>query len=384
MRNIALSVRAPLSAMMIIFIASIFINTAAEAHEQRPAIVTAEISPAGEIEIRLAMNIEALIAGIDPEHSNTDDSDKEPMYERLRVTTQDGLKNAFMPMADDLATGLRVMFDGEMSQLKFERLDVPPIGDTAIARVSTVILSTTIPPEAKIMNWSGDPRLGDNVIRVARTGETTPYFSAFLSTGEISPPISLAGVVKQNAWAGFLKYISIGFDHILPKGLDHILFIVSLFLLSPYIKPLLWQVTSFTLAHSVTLGLGIYGLVSVPASIVEPLIAASIVFVAIENLFTNRLHRWRPAIIFGFGLLHGLGFAGVLTEVGLPPSQFASALIGFNIGVELGQLAVLAVCFICIGLQFRNRQWYRQAVTIPASLAVACVATYWFIERISL
>ena len=108
---------------------------------------------------------------------------------------------------------------------------------------------------------------------------------------------------------------------------------------------------------------------------------ASIVFVAVENLFTDRLHRWRPFVIFAFGLLHGLGFAGVLAEIGLPKAHFVSALVGFNIGVELGQLAVIAACFLAVGLWFRHRQWYRQAITMPASIAVACIAVIWVVER---
>jgi hypothetical protein len=131
------------------------------------------------------------------------------------------------------------------------------------------------------------------------------------------------------------------------------------------------------------LALGIYGVVSVPAAIVEPLIAASIIFVAVENLFTDRLHRWRPVAVFGFGLLHGLGFAGVLSDVGLPRAQFVTGLIGFNVGVELGQLAVIAACFLGVGLWFRHRHWYRRAVAMPASLAVAVVAAYWFVERVA-
>jgi hypothetical protein len=133
----------------------------------------------------------------------------------------------------------------------------------------------------------------------------------------------------------------------------------------------------------VTLALGIYGVVRISPAIVEPLIAASIVFVAVENLFTDRLQRWRPAVVFGFGLLHGLGFAGVLKEIGLPSSQFVTALIGFNLGVELGQLTVIAACFLGVGFWFRHRHWYRWAITMPASAVVAIVATVWFFQRIT-
>ena len=134
-----------------------------------------------------------------------------------------------------------------------------------------------------------------------------------------------------------------GFDHILPKGLDHILFVLGLYFLSVRFGVLLWQISAFTRWPTRShWRWGPWGYVTVPATIVEPLIAASIVFVAVENIASPKLHAWRPAVVFGFGLLHGLGFASVLGELGLPQGQFIPALIGFNIGVELGQLTVIA------------------------------------------
>ncbi len=114
---------------------------------------------------------------------------------------------------------------------------------------------------------------------------------------------------------------------------------------------------------------------------VEPLIAASICYVAIENVFTNHLNPWRPAIVFGFGLLHGLGFASVLEEFGLPETHFIPALLGFNVGVELGQITVIAIAFLAVGFWFRNKPWYRSVITIPASLVIAGIGAYWVLER---
>jgi hypothetical protein len=116
---------------------------------------------------------------------------------------------------------------------------------------------------------------------------------------------------------------------------------VGLFLLSLRWRPLLLQISAFTLAHSITLGLTMYGVVSLPARLVEPLIAASIVYVAVENLVTSELKPWRIALVFSFGLLHGMGFAGVLRDVGLPRPQFLTALLAFNAGVEAGQPTVI-------------------------------------------
>ena len=171
---------------------------------------------------------------------------------------------------------------------------------------------------------------------------------------------------------------------------------LGLFLLSTQLGPLLWQVSAFTLAHTVTLALGAMGLVTISGSIVEPLIAASIVYVAFENILARGLTRWRPFVVFGFGLLHGLGFASVLGEFGLPEAQFIPALIGFNVGVEVGQLTVIALaattlwfgCFTASRARFTGadalvakypvmfRAW-----SVTGSLIIGGIAIYWVIER---
>jgi hypothetical protein len=138
-----------------------------------------------------------------------------------------------------------------------------------------------------------------------------------------------------------------------------------------------------TVAHTLTLGLSIYGLVSLPPFIVEPLIALSIVFVAVENILTPELRPSRIALVFAFGLLHGLGFAGVLSQLGLPRSEFLTALLSFNFGVEGGQLAVIGLATLLLGLPFRHRDWYRQRVVVPASCLIAAVGLYWSVQRVS-
>ena len=177
------------------------------------------------------------------------------------------------------------------------------------------------------------------------------------------------------------EYVALGYTHILPKGLDHILFVIGLFLLSARARPVLAQVTTFTIAHSVTLGLSLYGIVSLPSRVVEPLIALSIAYVAIENLRTRTLTAARIALVFLFGLLHGMGFAGVLTNLELPRADFAVALFGFKIGVELGQVSVIAGVALLLGW-WRGRAWYYSRVVVPASLAIAVVGAYWTVVRL--
>ncbi len=180
----------------------------------------------------------------------------------------------------------------------------------------------------------------------------------------------------------FLRFLHLGFTHILPHGLDHILFVLGLFLFSTRMRPLLIQVTAFTVAHSITLGLALLGAISLPARIVEPLIALSIAVVAVENIFLrNRLppHRW--LVVFLFGLVHGMGFAGVLSEFGFPENRFWTTVLSFNLGVELGQLAVIGLAFAATFWAFK-KPWYEKRIVYPISGAIALVGLYWAVERL--
>jgi hypothetical protein len=177
-------------------------------------------------------------------------------------------------------------------------------------------------------------------------------------------------------------YLRLGYTHILPLGLDHILFVLSLFLLSPRLKPVLWQATAFTVAHSVTLGLAMYHIITPPTQIVEPLIAMSIVYVALENVFSPRLKASRVGVVFLFGLVHGLGFAGALGQLGLPPSSYLLSLVMFNLGVELGQLTIILAAWFLVGKWFGTKPYYRRRIVLPLSLIIAGVAMFWTIQRI--
>ncbi len=178
-----------------------------------------------------------------------------------------------------------------------------------------------------------------------------------------------------------LLFVKAGIEHIIPKGLDHILFVLGLFFSSLILGSLLWQVTAFTLAHTITLALAALGFMQAPSDLVEPLIALSIVWIAVENCIFKQTNKWRPFIVFGFGLLHGLGFASVLNEYGLPKGNLIPSLLSFNIGVEIGQIFVLLTAAVLVWI-VRKKSWYRTRVQIPASLMIALVGLFWFVERI--
>jgi hydrogenase/urease accessory protein HupE len=188
-------------------------------------------------------------------------------------------------------------------------------------------------------------------------------------------------VTTKEAPASFWLWLRYGFEHILPKGVDHILFILGLFMLVPKWKPLLAQSAAFTVAHSITLAMVVLGVFAAPSQVVEPLIALSIAYVGIENLFLKELKPWRLALVFGLGLLHGMGFAGVMQELPVPQDQILAPLVGFNLGVEVGQVAVLAGAFaLSFWMLGKEKLW--KWTRLAGSAAIASVGLYWTVTRL--
>ena len=234
--------------------------------------------------------------------------------------------------------------------------------------------------------WISNPNGKERLLRVARNDgrrevALTLLFLLFLTLPAAAHVID-ADLSKLSRTEIFWTYIQLGFTHIIPLGFDHILFIVSLYILEPRLKPVLWQATAFTVAHSITLGLAMYGIIKPQGSVVEPIIALSILFVAIENIITTKLSPWRLAIVFGFGLIHGMGFASALTGLGLPRKDYFGSLISFNVGVELGQITIIMLCWAAVGRWAASRSWYRARVVIPVSVVIGLIAAYWTVDRL--
>lgn len=354
---------------------------AGNAHEIRPAVVDMTFTENGDARFEITLNLEALIAGIEPQHSDTEESSSAAQYNALRRLPPAGLEREFDRFRSRFLDGVVVRDrDGTRLDTEVRSVTIDEVGDTDLARYSKVTLAARTPPGTGSIVWSWDRRFGPNILRVVEPG-TDDGYSVYLAGGDATEAIPVRGGKQQSAWEVFRNYVTIGFTHIVPKGLDHILFVVGLFLLSAKPGPLLIQVTSFTLAHSVTLALGVLGVITLSPAVVEPLIAASIVYVAVENIVSDKLQRWRPVVVFAFGLLHGLGFAGVLSGIGIAETRFVTALAAFNVGVELGQIAVIIGCFVLVGFWFRGKAWYRTLITIPASLVIAVIGAYWFVQR---
>lgn len=336
---------------------------AAYAHEIGTTRVTAKFPGDGTYEIEIAADASSLAEKFGPVASDV---------------TAGQLSTLLPSLEERFRKRVVLAFDGVEARPAVHFAVTPAI-DATSAILATIHLRGRVPADAKQFTWRyGWTFATYSFTRVQGAGSQTEW----LEGNAVSKPYSLSetpggGSRMETAW----RYASLGFTHILPFGLDHLLFILGLYLLNSRLSAVLWQASAFTLAHSLTLGLSLYGLVHVSPSIVEPLIALSIAYIAVENILRTELKRWRVVLIFAFGLLHGLGFAGVLSEIGMPAGDFAIALVTFNLGVEAGQFAVILTAFLLVGWRFADRAWYRARIAVPASAAIACMAVYWTLER---
>lgn len=353
------------------------------AHEVNPAIADVTVTPE-QVEIVATVPAEAWLAGVDLSSvTDTNASPRAEDYDKLRALPPDEVEALVRAEWDSLASGFRIAAGEAALAPVLVEIVVGEAEDDSLPRLTRLTVTAALPPDGTAVTVGWAPRFGPLILRqhgaVLAEGEE-PY-SAFLDGGAVSASMPRTGAAQETALASFANYVWTGFLHILPKGLDHILFVLGLFFFSLKLRPLLYQVTAFTAAHTLTLALATLGIVSVPASIVEPLIALSIAYVAVENIFHRRISRLRVAVVFGFGLLHGLGFASVLGDIGLSPGHFLASLIAFNIGVELGQLTIILVAFLSVGVWFGQKPWYRARIAVPASAGIAVMGVWWFVER---
>ena len=353
----------------------------------KPALVEVTAKAGGEISIEVRTSIEAMLTGINAQYKNTQDAPQAEAYDALRVLQAAELQAAFAPFKAELLKQVWLKADDQPVALSIKQVDIPEPGYTKVPRASVIVLEGQVATDTQNLQWYYPSAFGDNAVRVRQVNEAKEQWHwsdwQWIRKDEPSEPFSLTEVFRQPSMLGtVISYIEIGFTHILPKGLDHILFILGIFLFSARLKPLFWQVTMFTIAHTITLGLSMNGIISLPANIVEPLIALSIAYIGVENVFARNLHNSRLLLVFAFGLLHGLGFASVLTDFGMPDEAFAIALISFNIGVELGQLAIILAAYFLLSKWFGQRDWYRTVVIVPGSLLISAIGLYWFVERL--
>ncbi len=350
------------------------------AHDFGYTDVVILLRPDRVVQTELTVDVDAIALGRDP---SADSSDALAV---LAAMEPDERQEALARAETYLKRHVRLRFDGEPTNFSVafpkpldSPIDLEPLLPSYFG--TTARLESSLPDEAKSLTFFASASLRG--IRLTIRDLRTPQeFRVVLAPGEESAPWPIDSAEPPNASrrAAVGHYLKLGFLHILPLGLDHVLFVVLLFLPTTRLSPLLWQVTAFTIAHSVSLALSIFDLISLPSRAVEPLIAVSIAWLALENLRHKEPARSRTALIFCFGLLHGLGFAGVLRELGLPEGQRLLALIAFNVGVEGGQIAVIAAAAVSIGL-LRGYRWYRGWIVVPASAAIGALGLFWAVQR---
>ena len=370
------------------------ISMSAIAHEIRPAVADLSMTSAppsaddqalpSRLSIMIDLNAELFLAGLDASLvRDTDDAPQGKDYDALRALTADQLAQKFTDQWADFEKALTGLANDRQLSFQLDAIEVEDNPAMALPRSSKIQISAPLEPNDASVRFGWSAALGPLVLRQqSQTEKPENLYTAYLEPGAISAPIKRQGVTAQPVLTIMLDYAKIGFVHIVPKGLDHILFVLGLFFYAARWRPLLGQVTLFTLAHTTTLMLASTGHIVVSPNIVEPLIAASIIYVAFENLRSERLHAGRLVVIFAFGLLHGLGFASVLGDIGLADGQFMISLISFNIGVELGQIAVLVPAFLLFGVAAGNALWYRRLIAIPASYLIGAIGMWMLITRV--
>ena len=357
----------------------IFFASQVSSHELSPNIINLQIDKK-RISIELTINLEAYLAGVDFSIlDNTNDHDNETYYKTLRKLNNSELTKIFLKNWDKFVSLFSIVSeDGtKLNNFNFSKIDTEDIDNTEVSRLSNIYFFVEN-QGMKPVTFQASRILGEIIFR--QTGVENGV-TQFLLSGEKSKVIS-AKTGKPLDWIDtFLDYIPVGFSHILPKGLDHILFVLGLLFLTPKVYPLLIQVSIFTLAHTITLAISSLKIIDISSAIIEPLIAASIIYVAIENFFNSSLTKYRSIIIFFFGLLHGLGFASVLSSFGLPGTNFIWALVGFNVGVEIGQLTIILAFYTIFIYWIKTKNYYRKYISIPGSLIIALFGTFWLLER---
>ena len=371
------------------------------AHEIRPAVADLSIKSTtthdrtlDRLVIIIDFNVEMFLADLDASVvSNTDDAQQGEDYDAYRRLSVAELSSEFSEQWPRFAASLVGRAGGEALAFQLGGIEVESNVDLSLPRSSKVSIYSSLPDNNSPIEFGWDAKLGPLVLRQQDvTANPDDLYTAYLAPGSISAPIPRQGPAVQSTQAIITDYIKNGFIHIVPKGFDHILFVLGLFFYAARWQPLLGQITLFTLAHSLTLFLATTGYIVVSSTVIEPMIAASIIYIAYENIRRQRMNAIRILVIFVFGLLHGLGFASVLSDIMLDDSmpsaggfangKFIVSLISFNIGVELGQLAVLAPAFLLFGVIANNALWYQKLIALPASYLIGAIGAWMLFTRV--
>ena len=373
-------------------LALLFGAMAAQAHELRPAIMDIGFSQdqsdrqPDRLSISVTFSGEAFLAGLDLSSiTDTDDSDQSAAYDALRELSPDALARKVEAEFDRLTGLVTLSLGGTPVGLDLKTVTVESVADLRLARDTVLVLDAPAPTESQLVTVAWDPALGGLLIRQSGRG-SDPAYTDFLMGGGVSTGFALSTEIVPTIWEVVIKYIHSGIIHIVPAGLDHILFVIGLLAYGLSGRHLVFQVSLFTAAHTLTLGMASVGLIVVSGDIVEPLIALSIAWIGIENIRrkSDRFHPSRAVVVFAFGLLHGLGFASVLSDFGLPAGAFVLGLLSFNVGVEIGQLIIVVPIFLILKAMKPRKDSFRRRFQWPVSAIISGIGLFWVAERTGL
>ena len=355
-------------------------------HEIRPSIADYKIEE-NILYFDIRLNAELILSGIDA--SNITDTNSSPLsatYDDLRSLTRENLKILLIESWDDIQSKINLNINEVSTKFELVDINIEANRDFEISRDSILYLKYELDEDDEFLTFKWSEKYGPIIIReINELKKEDDLYTEYLQAGLQTDKIFIKSENKQSIFKSIINYFILGIQHIIPKGLDHILFIVGLFFFSVTLRPLLIQVTMFTIAHSITLIFVSVSYINVNPLIVEPIIALSIAYVGIENIFKEYVKEYlRYIIIFFFGLLHGLGFALVLSDIGYQSSKLILNLISFNLGIEAAQIFIILFLYILLGIKFSNKKYYRYIFQVPVSLFIALVGIYWFFERINM
>jgi hypothetical protein len=272
-----------------------------------------------------------------------------------------------------------------VQNLYLENIKIDIIGYKKRPRKTLLTYTIQLREWPKTLSWQYNKEYGDSALRYQVFEKNEYNWSQWhwLRNGATSGVIDINHPEPMTTMQRMLQFVSIGFEHVIPLGWDHILFIIGMALSSLMWRRLLLLVSAFTLAHTLTLGLAMLDVVEISGRIIEPLIAFSIAYVAIENLLPNPSIKRKSIIVFLFGLVHGLGFASMLKSFKMSSDNFLSTLISFNIGVELAQIVIVSgVVLLLFFIKSLNLN-YKKIAIVPTSIVISLIGIWWGIERIT-
>jgi hydrogenase/urease accessory protein HupE len=379
----------------------------AHAHDIRPAVMDIGFSQNGSdyLDVRLGFTAESYLAGMDVSGlSDTDNSPVADEYNRLRMLPPEQLgalvEQAFPQLAQDIVIALDQQIFAPGSW-ELQDIIVEDVTNSELIRETQIRFRVPFPtpapessPESSpdgqaMVNINWPMAMGGLLIRQHGDNSNASYVE-FLPMGGQSRGFALGEIYQLSLFDIVQRYIHSGIIHIVPHGLDHILFVIGLLAFSRSGHHLLLQISLFTVAHTLTLAGASLGLITLSPALVEPLIALSIAYIGVENLLrsspqiTPQFTLMRGGVVFAFGLLHGLGFASVLADFGLPDTAFLASLISFNIGVELGQLIVVIPLFVLFRYILAEPKYYKIIFQVPVSVLIALTGIYWALERVGM